>query len=42
MVLPDPFRGIGARQNSAETQQSGHIIRSRLHPGPEIKDGRSI
>ena len=24
VVLPDPFRGMGARRNSAETQQSGH------------------
>ena len=23
VVLPDPFRGMGARRNSAETQQSG-------------------
>jgi len=24
VVLPDPFRGIGAWRNSTETQQSGH------------------
>ena len=30
MVLPDPFRGMGARRNSAETQQSGHTPRSGL------------
>ena len=24
VVLPDPFRGMGARRNSAKTQQSGH------------------
>jgi len=23
VVLPDPFRGMGARRNSTETQQSG-------------------
>ena len=28
VVLPDPFRGMGARRNSAETQQSGHAPRS--------------
>ena len=28
VILPDPFRGMGARRNSAETQQSGHIPRS--------------
>ena len=28
VVLPDPFRGMGARRNSAETQQSGHTPRS--------------
>jgi len=37
MVLPDPFRGMGTRRNSAETQQSGHTPRS----GPEVKNGRS-
>jgi len=25
VVLPDPFQGTGARRNSVETQQSGHI-----------------
>ena len=28
VALPDPFRGMGARRNSAETQQSGHTPRS--------------
>jgi len=37
MVLPDPFRGIGAWRNSTETQQSGHAPRS----GPKVKNGRS-
>jgi len=37
VVQPDPFRGIGVRRNSAETQQSGHAPRS----GPEVKNGRS-
>jgi len=36
VVLPDPFRGMGARRNSAETQQSGYTQRS----GPEVKNGR--
>ena len=35
VILPDPFRGMGARRNSAETQQSGHNPRS----GPKIKNG---
>jgi len=38
VVLPDHFRGMGMRRNSAETQQgqqSGHASRF----GPEIKDG---
>jgi len=26
MVLPDPFRGMGARRNAVETQQSGTQI----------------
>ena len=34
VVLPDPFRVIGARRNSAETQQSGHTPRS----GPKIEN----
>ena len=34
VVLPDPFRGMGARRNSAETQQSGHTSR----PGQQIKN----
>jgi len=33
VVLPDPFRGMGAWRNSTETQQSGHASRS----GPEVK-----
>ena len=33
VVLPDPFRGMGAWENSAETQQSGHTPRSG--PGQE-------
>jgi len=37
VVLPTPFRGIGGRRNSAETQQSGHIPRSRR----EVKSERS-
>ena len=28
VVLPDPFRGMGARRNSAETQLSGYTPRS--------------
>jgi len=37
VVLPDPFRGMGAWRNSTETQQSGHAPRS----GPEVRNGRS-
>jgi len=37
VVLPDPFRGMGAWTNSTEIQQSGHAPRS----GPEIKNGSS-
>jgi len=37
VVLPDPFRGIGAWKNSTETQQSCRALRSR----PEVKNGRS-
>jgi len=37
VVLPDPFRGMGAWRNSTETQQSGQAPRS----GPEVKNGRS-
>jgi len=37
VVLPDPFRGVGAWRNSTETQQSGHPPRS----GSEVKNGRS-
>jgi len=36
VVLPDPFRGMGAWRNSTGTQQSGHAPRS----GPEVKNGR--
>jgi len=34
---PDPFREMGARKNSTETQHSGHTPRS----GPEVKYGSS-
>jgi len=40
MLGPDPVQGMeggGARRNSVETQQLGHIPRSR----PAINDGRS-
>jgi len=37
VVLPDPFRRMGAWRNSTETQHSGHAPRS----GPEVKNGRS-
>jgi len=37
VVLPNPFRGMGAWRNSTETQQSDHAPRS----GPEVKNGRS-
>jgi len=37
VVLPDPFRGIGAWTNSTEAPQSGHAPRF----GPEVKSGRS-
>jgi len=37
VVLPDPFRGMGAWRNSTETQQSGHAPKS----GPEVKNGES-
>jgi len=37
VVLPDPFREMGARRNSTEIQQSGHAPRSE----PEVKNGRS-
>jgi len=36
MVLPDPFREMGAWRNSTEIQQSSHALRY----GPEIKNGR--
>jgi len=36
-MLLDPFRGMSAWRNPAETQKSGHAPRS----GTEIKDGRS-
>jgi len=35
VVLPDPFRRMGAWRNSTETQQSSHAPRS----GPEVKNG---
>jgi len=35
VVLPIPFRGMGAWRNSTETQQWGHA------PGPEVKNGRN-
>jgi len=28
VVLPDPFREMGAWKNSTDTQQSGHVPRS--------------
>jgi len=34
VVLPDPFRVMGAWRNPTETQQSGHSPRS----GPEVKN----
>jgi len=37
VVLPDPFRGMGAWRNSTETQQSSHAPRSE----PEVKNRRS-
>jgi len=37
VVLPNPFRGMGAQRNSAETQQLDHAPKS----GPDIKIGRS-
>jgi len=37
VVLSDPFCGMGTRRNSAETQQSGHTLRSR----PNVKNRRS-
>jgi len=37
VVLPDPFRGMGAWSNSTETQQLGHAPRSK----PEVKNGRN-
>jgi len=37
VVLPDPFREMGARRNFTETQQLGYAPRFRL----EIKNGRS-
>jgi len=33
VVLHYPFQRMGARRNSAETQQSGHVLRSR----PKVK-----
>jgi len=37
VLLPDPFRGMGAQRNSTETQKSGHATR----PGPEVKNGKN-
>jgi len=37
VVLPDPFRRMGAWMYSTETQQSGHAPRS----GPVVKNERS-
>jgi len=37
VVLPDPFRGMGAWKNSTEIQQSSHAPTS----GPEGKNERS-
>jgi len=37
VMLPDPFRRMGAWRNSTETQRSVHAPRS----GPEVKNGRS-
>jgi len=38
VMLPDPFRRMGARRNFADTQQSGHAPKS----GPEVKNVKSI
>jgi len=35
VMLPDPFRGIGAWRNSTETQHSSHTPKS----GPKVKNG---
>jgi len=37
VVIPNPFRGIGAWRNPTKTQQLGHAQTS----GPEVKNGRS-
>jgi len=37
VVLPNPFRGMGAWRNSTETQKSGHAPRSRS----DVKNGNS-
>jgi len=37
VVLPDPFRGMGAWRNSTETQQLNHAPRSL----PKVKTRRS-
>jgi len=37
VVLPDPFRRIGAWRNSMETQQSDHTLKS----GSEVINRRS-
>jgi len=36
VVLPDPFRGMGAWKNSTETQQSGHALRSEPEVGKSV------
>jgi len=36
VVQPDPFRGMGARRNFAET-----TVGPRLKAGPKVKNGRS-
>jgi len=38
VVLPDPFRGMGAWRKSTETQLSDHAPRS----GPEVKNGSIV
>jgi len=38
VVLPNPFRGMGAWKNSTETQQLSHASRS----GPEVKNGSGV
>jgi len=40
MVLPDPFRRMGAWRNSTESQQSGHGL-DTPRSGPEVKNEKS-